>query len=77
MELVKKIRQTEEQARKIVEQAKAEEARQTEEGRENRRRLLAEAEQQRKKAIETAVAAAQSQGLVEVELWPFHKWQKW
>lgn len=67
MELVKKIRQAEEQAREIVEQAKADVVAQTEEGRKNRSRLLAEAEQQRKKAIEAAVAAAQSQGLTEAE----------
>jgi vacuolar-type H+-ATPase subunit H len=67
MELVKKIRQTEEQARKIIEQAKVEAAGQAEQGRDNRRRLLAEAKQKRRKAIEAAVAAAQSQGLAEIE----------
>lgn len=67
MELVKKIRQAEEQARGIVEQAKAEAAKQAEDGRKNRSQLLAEAEQVRKKAIEAAVAAAQSQGIAEVE----------
>jgi vacuolar-type H+-ATPase subunit H len=67
MELVKKIRQTEAQAQEIIKQAKAGAAEEAEDGRENRRRLLAEAEQKRKKAIEAAVAAAQSQGLAEVE----------
>ncbi len=67
MELVKKIRQTEAQAQKIIEQAKAGAAEKAEDGRKNRRRLLAEAEQGRKKAIEAAVAAAQSQGLAEIE----------
>jgi len=65
MELIKKIKQAEAQAQEIIEQAKAEAAKQGEEGRKNRLRLLAEAEQQRKKAIEAAVAAAQSQGLAE------------
>ncbi len=67
MELIKKIRQTEEQARGIVEQAKAGAAEKAEDGRKNRSRLLAEAEQARKKAIEAAVAVAQSQGVVEIE----------
>jgi V/A-type H+-transporting ATPase subunit G/H len=67
MELVKKIRQAEAQAQEIIKQAKAGAAEEAEDGRENRRRLLAEAEQKRKKAIEAAVAAAQSQGIAEVE----------
>jgi len=67
MELIKKIRQAEAQAQEIIEQAKAGAAGKTEDGRKNRRRLLAEAEQERKKAIEAAVAAAQSQGLAEIE----------
>lgn len=67
MELIKKIKQAEAQAQEIIEQAKGESARGVEEGRANRRRLLAEAEQERKKAIETAVAAAQLQGHAEIE----------
>jgi vacuolar-type H+-ATPase subunit H len=67
MELVKKIRQTEAQAQEIIKQAKVEAAGRAEEGRKNRRRLLAEAEQKRGKAVEAAVAAAQSQGLAEIE----------
>jgi vacuolar-type H+-ATPase subunit H len=67
MELVKKIRQAEEQAREIIEKAKAAAAEQAGEGGKNRRQLLAEAEQQRKKAIEDAVDAARSQGLAEAE----------
>ena len=67
MELVKKIRQAEEESREIVEKAKADAAEQAESQRKNRQRLLAEAEQKRKKAIEAAVAAAQSQGLAEIE----------
>ena len=67
MELVKKIRQAEEQAQGIIERTKAAAAEKAEEGRKNRRRLLTEAEQQRKKAIEDAVAKARSQGLAEAE----------
>ena len=48
MELIKKIRQAEAQAQEIIEQAKAGAAGKTEDGRKNRRRLLAEAEQERK-----------------------------
>jgi vacuolar-type H+-ATPase subunit H len=67
MELVKKIRQAEEQAREIIEKAKADAAEQAEEERKNRRQLLTEAEQQRKKAIEDAVGVARSQGAAEAE----------
>ena len=67
MELIKKIRKAEAQAQEIIEQAKAGAAGKTEDGRKNRRRLLAEAEQERKKAIEAAVTAAQSQSLAEIE----------
>ena len=67
MELIKKIKQAEAQAREIIEQAKAEAARQAEKGRENRLQLLAQTEQERKKATEAAIAAAESKGLAEVK----------
>jgi len=67
MELIKKIKQSEAQAQEIIEQAKAEVARQAEKGRENRLAAMTEAEQQRKEATEAAVATAQSQGRAEVE----------
>ena len=67
MELIQKIKKTEAQAHEIVEQAKLEAAEQVEKGRENRRRALADAEQQRKKATEAAIAEAQSRGRAEVE----------
>jgi len=67
MELIKKIKQAEAQAREIVEQAKAEAARLAEKGRENRRQTLAQTEQERKKATEAVVAAAESEGLAEVK----------
>jgi len=67
MELIKKIKQAEAQAQEIIEQAKADAARQAEKGRESRLQALAEAEHERKKATEAAVAAAQSQGLAEIE----------
>ena len=67
MELIKKIKHAETQAQEIIEQAGAQAAGQAETGRQNRRQALDEAERERKKAIEAAVAAAQSQGLAEIE----------
>jgi len=67
MELIKKIKQAEQQAQEIIEQARADAAAQAEEARQHRRQLLEKAEQQRKKATEAAVAEAQSQGRAEVE----------
>jgi vacuolar-type H+-ATPase subunit H len=67
MELIQKIKKAEAQTQEIIEQARIEAAEQAEKGRENRRQALANAEQQRKKAIEVAVAEAQSRGRAEVE----------
>jgi V/A-type H+-transporting ATPase subunit G/H len=67
MELIKKIKQSEAQARQIIDQAKADAAKQAELGRQNRQQDLAKAEQQRTKAIEVAVATARSQATAEVE----------
>lgn len=67
MELIKKIKQSEEQARQIIEQAKADAAKQAEVTRKNRQQALAKAEQERKKTIEAAVAAAQKEASAEVE----------
>jgi len=67
MELIKKIKQAEAEAQEIIERAKAQIARWAEEGRQSRTESLAEAERERKKAIEAAVAAAQSEGLAETE----------
>ena len=67
MELIKKIKQAEEQARQIIEQAKADAARQAEENRKKRQQALAKAEQERTKATEAAVAAAQTQASAEVQ----------
>ncbi len=67
MELIKKIKQAEAEAQEIVRNAKAEAAKQAEEGQDSRSQLLAEAEQKRKKAVEAAIAEAKSQGLEEAE----------
>lgn len=67
MELIKKIKQAEEQGKGIVEQAKAYAAYQSEKVREEREESLSEAEKDRKKAISEAGEKAESEGLVEVE----------
>ncbi|MHC4543308.1 MAG: hypothetical protein ACYTDW_00855 [Planctomycetota bacterium] len=67
MELIKQIKQAEAQAQQILDQAKANVARQAEEARKNRQQALAKAEQERTKVTEAAVAAARSQATVEVE----------
>jgi len=67
MELIKKIKQTEAQAQQIIEQARADAAGRAETMREDQHQALEQAERERKKAIEAAVATAQSQGLAEAE----------
>jgi V/A-type H+-transporting ATPase subunit G/H len=67
MELIKKVKEAEQQAQQIIEQAKTEIAKQAEESREHRRQVLEEAEQGRKKAITDAVAQAEAQAQQEVE----------
>ncbi len=67
MELIKKIKQAETQALQIIEKAKADTAARAEENRDNRIQALAQAEQERKKAVEAAVSKARSQGLEETE----------
>jgi len=65
MELIKKIKQAEADAQDIIDQAKARAVQRAEESRKGRLAAQAEAEQERKKAIEGAVAAARSQGRAE------------
>ena len=67
MELIKKIKEAEAQAQQIIEQAKAQSAGQAEQGRESRLQVLTEAEQERKKALEAAVAVAHSQAVAEIK----------
>ncbi len=67
MELIKKIKQAEALSQEIIEQAKTQIARRAEEGRQKRAESLAEAERERKKAVEAAVAAGESEGLAETE----------
>jgi len=63
MELIKKIKETETQAQQIKDNAKAEAVQRVEEFQQRKRQSLDDAEQQRKKAIETAVAEAKTEGL--------------
>ena len=67
MELIKKIKQAEAQAQEIIKRAGAETAGRAEKGRQNRLQAVEETERERKRAIEAAVAAAQSQGLAEIK----------
>ena len=67
MELIKKIKESETKAQEIIEQAKADAAKQAEKGRESRLAATDEAAQQRKKAVDAAVAEAHSQASAEVE----------
>ena len=67
MDLIKKIKEAEAQAREIVEQARAQTASQAEAGRMRRQESLTQAEQDRKKAIEAAVSAAEIEGLAETD----------
>lgn len=67
MELIKKIKESEVQGQKVIEQARTEAAKQAEKNQGKRVNELAEAEQERKKAIESAVAGAQSEGLAETK----------
>jgi vacuolar-type H+-ATPase subunit H len=67
MELIKKIKQAEAQAREIIEKAKADAAENTEQGRKKRLETLAEAERERKGAIDAAVAKARKEGLAEAQ----------
>ncbi len=67
MELIKKIKQAEAQAREIIEKAKADAAENAEQGRKKRLEALAESERERKKAIDAAVAKAREEGLAEAQ----------
>lgn len=67
MELIKKIKQAEKQAQEVVEHAKVQTAAESEKNRSLLAQALAKADQERKQAIQTAVTAAESQGLAEIE----------
>jgi len=67
MDLIKKIKEAEAQAREIIEQAKAQAADLAEKDRHSRLETLEKAEHERKKTIEAAVADAEKQSLAEIE----------
>ncbi len=67
MELIKQIKQAEKQAQEIIEQAKTDAAKKAEKTRSALAQALEKAEHNRKKAIQAAVATAQSQGVAEIK----------
>lgn len=67
MELIKKIKEAEAQAKEIVEEARVEAGRIADESLAERNTKLEEADSDRRNAIETAVAEAQQSGQSEVE----------
>lgn len=67
MELIRKIKNAEEQARQIVEQAKVDAAKEADSARTQRNRLQVEAEQARTKAIDAAVSKAQTEAQSQVK----------
>ncbi|MBL7153262.1 MAG: hypothetical protein ISS79_06065 [Phycisphaerae bacterium] len=66
MELIKKIKQAETQAQDIIAKAKADAAKQADEGRRKRQAVTEAAEQERKEAIDSAAGQAKAQGQAEV-----------
>lgn len=67
MELIKKIKEAEAQAQQIIEHAKSQAAEQAESGRQAHLEQTEQAEHERRKAIDAAVAEANSQGRSEAE----------
>ncbi len=67
MELIKKIKEAETEAQRIIEQAKAESAEATLKARQAEQDVLEQAEHDRKKAIDSAIAAGQKQGQAEAQ----------
>ncbi len=67
MELIRQIKQAEQEARDIVDQGRAETVLLAEEGRNKHAEQTSIAQAQRRKAIDEAVAQAQEQGQAEVE----------
>lgn len=65
MELIKRIKEAESEAQRIIEQAKADSAASAQQGKLAGQKMLAQAEHDRRKAIEFAVAAMRSQGQAE------------
>ena len=67
MELIRKIKDAENQASQIIDQAKAQTIEQNEKFRTGKQEKLEQAELERKKAIDQAIAKAETKGKVEAE----------
>jgi vacuolar-type H+-ATPase subunit H len=67
MELIKKIKQSEAQAQEIVAQARADAAAMADQQRKDHQKSMEQAEHERKKAIDAAVARATTEGQTETE----------
>lgn len=67
MELLKQIKEAETQTQQIIDRAKADASAASDEARKKRQASVVEAEQQRRKAIESATDAAKAQGLAEAQ----------
>ncbi|MDD5326443.1 MAG: hypothetical protein PHY02_01355 [Phycisphaerae bacterium] len=65
MELIKKIKEAETESQRIIERAKADATESVQKGKQAEQQALTQAERDRKKAIETAIAAGQKQGQAE------------
>ena len=67
MEIIKQIKAAEAEAKEIIEKAKSDAIKIAEEFSANRESQIAQASEQRRKAIESAVAQAETQAKTEVE----------
>lgn len=67
MELIKQVKDSEKQAKEIVDKARHEAALLLEESKKQRAELLRQAQQRRLQAIEKALADAETRGKTEVE----------
>jgi V/A-type H+-transporting ATPase subunit G/H len=65
MELIKKIKEAETEAQRIIEQAKKDATESAQNARQAEQQALEQAESDRKKTIESAIAAGQKQGQAE------------
>ena len=68
MELIKKIKETEAEAQRLIEQAKTDAAEALSKSRQSEQQAIEQAERDRKKAIDSAIAAGQKQGQAEAQV---------
>jgi len=67
MTLIKEIKHSETQAQEIIAKARSDAETLAQQNKQKRIEVMEQSQQERKKAIEAAVAGAQQQGLAEVE----------